>query len=146
MRRGAVATEAPRLEPEVRGGGAFSARGFAPLWFSGLCWHWGRWAIAFLASYHINQMTGSPRMVQLTGTVMWAPLLLGGAVGGVISDRFDRSGGHLRARRGGAAARCPRRSHLDGVVGARGNDAVAADQTGGTPARRPHAVRFPAAS
>ncbi len=89
MRRGA-ATEAPRLEPEVRGGGAFSARGFAPLWFSGLCWHWGRWAIAFLASYHVNQITGSPRMVQLTGAIMWAPLLLGGAIGGVISDRFDR--------------------------------------------------------
>ncbi|WP_420610280.1 MFS transporter [Candidatus Poriferisodalis sp.] len=90
MRRGAVAAEAPRLEPEVRGGGAFSARGFAPLWFSGLCWHWGRWAIAFLASYHVNQITGSPRMVQLTGAIMWAPLLLGGAIGGVISDRFDR--------------------------------------------------------
>ena len=90
MRRGTAATEAPRLEPEVRGGGAFSARGFAPLWFSGLCWHWGRWAIAFLASYHVNQITGSPRMVQLTGAIMWAPLLLGGAIGGVISDRFDR--------------------------------------------------------
>ena len=90
MRRGAAATEAPRLEPEVGGGGAFSARGFAPLWFSGLCWHWGRWAIAFLASYHVNQITGSPRMVQLTGAIMWAPLLLGGAIGGVISDRFDR--------------------------------------------------------
>ena len=89
MRRGAVATGAPRLEPEDRGG-AFSARGFAPLWFSGLCWHWGRWAIAFLASYHVNQITGSPRMVQLTGAIMWAPLLLGGAIGGVISDRFDR--------------------------------------------------------
>ena len=90
MRRGAAAAEAPRLEHEVRGGGAFSARGFAPLWFSGLCWHWGRWAIAFLASYHVNQITDSPRMVQLTGAVMWAPLLLGGAIGGVISDRFDR--------------------------------------------------------
>ncbi|WP_420436723.1 MFS transporter [Candidatus Poriferisodalis sp.] len=90
MRRGAAATEAPRLESEFSGGGAFAARGFAPLWFSGLCWHWGRWAIAFLASYHVNQITDSPRMVQLTGAVMWAPLLLGGAIGGVISDRFDR--------------------------------------------------------
>ncbi len=90
MRRGAAVSGVPRLEPEVRGGGAFSARGFAPLWFSGLCWHWGRWAIAFLASYHVNQITGSPRMVQLTGAIMWAPLLLGGAIGGVVSDRFDR--------------------------------------------------------
>lgn len=90
MRRGAAVGGAPRLESEVRGGGAFAARGFAPLWFSGLCWHWGRWAIAFLASYHVNQITGSPRMVQLTGAIMWAPLLLGGAIGGVVSDRFDR--------------------------------------------------------
>lgn len=90
MGRGVAVGASPRLEPEVPGGGAFSARGFAPLWFSGMCWHWGRWAIAFLASYHINQLTSSPRMVQLTGAVMWAPLLLGGAIGGVISDRFDR--------------------------------------------------------
>ena len=68
----------------------FSAKGFLPLWLSGLCWHWSRWAIAFLAGYHVNVVTGSPRLVQLTGTVMWAPLLLGGALGGVISDRFDR--------------------------------------------------------
>ena len=70
--------------------GPFSAKGFLPLWLSGLCWHWSRWAIAFLAGYHVNVVTGSPRLVQLTGTVMWAPLLLGGAMGGVISDRFDR--------------------------------------------------------
>ena len=68
----------------------FSAKGFLPLWLSGLCWHWSRWAIAFLAGYHVNVVTGSPRLVQLTGTVMWAPLLLGGAMGGVISDRLDR--------------------------------------------------------
>ena len=90
MRGGGAVREAPRPGPEVSSGGAFSAKGFAPLWFSGLCWHWGRWAIAFLASYHVNQITDSPRMVQLTGAVMWAPLLLGGAIGGVISDRFDR--------------------------------------------------------
>lgn len=35
-------------------------------------------------------MTGSPRLVQLAGTVLYSPLLLGGLVGGVISDRFDR--------------------------------------------------------
>ena len=29
-------------------------------------------------------------MVQLTGTTMWAPLLFGGALGGVFADRFDR--------------------------------------------------------
>ncbi len=68
----------------------FNVPGFLPLWITGVCWHWGRWAIAFLAAYHVNELTDSPRMVQLTGTAMWAPLLLGGVVGGVIADRFNR--------------------------------------------------------
>ncbi|MFQ3314657.1 MAG: putative MFS family arabinose efflux permease [Candidatus Poriferisodalaceae bacterium] len=68
----------------------FGVPGFLPLWITGICWHWGRWGIAFLAAYHVNDLTDSPRMVQLTGTAMWAPLLLGGAIGGVVADRFDR--------------------------------------------------------
>ncbi len=69
---------------------AIGARGFLPLLFAGMCWHWARWGIAFLSAFWINDMTDSPRMVQLTGTTMWAPLLLGGALGGVFADRFDR--------------------------------------------------------
>lgn len=49
-----------------------------------------RWGVAFVGTYLINEMTGSPRLVQLAGTMLYAPLLLGGAIGGVISDRFDR--------------------------------------------------------
>ena len=69
---------------------ALAVRGFFPLLFAGMCWHWARWGIAFLSAYWVNDITDSPRMVQLTGTTMWAPLLLGGAIGGVVSDRFDR--------------------------------------------------------
>jgi len=65
-------------------------QGFVPLLFAGMCWHWARWGIAFLSAFWVNGITDSPRMVQLTGTTMWAPLLLGGALGGVIADRFDR--------------------------------------------------------
>ena len=65
-------------------------KGFLPLLFAGMCWHWARWGIAFLSAFWINEVTDSPRMVQLTGTTMWAPLLLGGALGGVFADRFDR--------------------------------------------------------
>ncbi|WP_423917315.1 MFS transporter [Candidatus Poriferisodalis sp.] len=90
MRGGGADVSVPQPDAVSSGKSPFSARGFTPLWLSGLCWHWGRWAIAFLAGYHVNVVTDSPRMVQLTGAVMWAPLLLGGAVGGVISDRFDR--------------------------------------------------------
>ncbi len=70
--------------------GVFSKHGFAPLWASGVCWHWARWGIAFVSAYYVNELTDSPRLVQLTGAVMWAPLLLVGALGGVIADRFDR--------------------------------------------------------
>ncbi len=69
---------------------AWSAKGFAGLWFCGLCWNWARWGIAFLAAYHVNEVTDSPRLVQLTGSALWAPLLLGGVLGGVVADRFDR--------------------------------------------------------
>ena len=69
---------------------AWSVKGFAPLWFCGRCWNWARWGIAFLAAYQVNEMTDSPRLVQLTGSALWAPLLFGGVLGGVIADRFDR--------------------------------------------------------
>ena len=69
---------------------ATSVEGFVALLFAGMCWHWARWGIAFLSAFWVNDVTDSPRMVQLTGTTMWAPLLLGGALGGVFADRFDR--------------------------------------------------------
>ncbi len=69
---------------------AWSVKGFAPLWFCGLCWNWARWGIAFLAAYQVNEMTDSPRLVQLKGSALWEPLLFGGVLGGVIADRFDR--------------------------------------------------------
>lgn len=55
-------------------------------------WLWGlsRWGIGFLGAYLANNLTGSARLVQLTGVAMWAPLLVGGVVGGVIADRLNR--------------------------------------------------------
>ena len=69
---------------------AFRIRHFGFVWFSGLVWHMCRWGVAFLGTYLINDMTGSPRLVQLAGTTLYAPLLLGGILGGVVSDRWDR--------------------------------------------------------
>lgn len=69
---------------------AFQVKYFTLVWLSGLIWHMCRWGVAFVGTYLINEMTGSPRLVQLAGTMLYAPLLLGGAIGGVISDRFDR--------------------------------------------------------
>jgi len=82
-----TATFAPRATGMFS---AFSVPGFAPLWASGLLWHLSRWGLAFLTAYLVNDLTDSPRMVQLTGAAMWAPLLIGGVAGGVVADRFDR--------------------------------------------------------
>ena len=72
------------------GSSAFGAPHFASVWLSGLIWHLTRWGVAFLGTYLINEMTGSPRLVQLAGAVLYAPLLVGGVVGGLVSDRVDR--------------------------------------------------------
>jgi len=69
---------------------AFDAPGFRWFYLSGICWFWGRWGVAFIAAYHINDVTDSPRLVQLTGTSIWAPMLLGGVIGGVIADRYNK--------------------------------------------------------
>ena len=69
---------------------AFRVRHFGLVWLSGLIWHVCRWGVAFLGTYLINELTGSPRLVQLAGTTLYAPLLIGGIIGGVLSDRIDR--------------------------------------------------------
>jgi predicted MFS family arabinose efflux permease len=60
------------------------------LWASGWLWNLSRWMAVFLGSYLVNERTESPLLVQLTGAAFYTPILLGGALGGVISDRFDR--------------------------------------------------------
>lgn len=63
---------------------------FPKVYIAGWIWNAVRWALSFLGAYVANRLTGSPRMVQLTGTFMWGPLLLAGLIGGAVSDRFDR--------------------------------------------------------
>lgn len=69
---------------------AFSIEQYGRLWASGALFNLSRWGISFLAAYLANKLSGSPRLVQLTGVAMWTPMLLGGLAGGVISDRADR--------------------------------------------------------
>ncbi len=73
-----------------RGRSAFGAPHFANVWLSGLIWHLTRWGVAFLGTFLVNDLTGSPRLVQLAGTALYAPLLVGGVAGGMVSDRVDR--------------------------------------------------------
>jgi predicted MFS family arabinose efflux permease len=63
---------------------------FPSLLLTGALWNVSRWGLSFLGAYLAVQLSGSPRLVQLTGVAMWGPLLVGGVAGGVIADRFNR--------------------------------------------------------
>jgi predicted MFS family arabinose efflux permease len=80
------------VDRPVRGGmfGACAAPGYTYVLVAGWFWTMFRWGASFLGAYLANTTTGSARLVQLTGVALWAPLLVGGVLGGVISDRFDR--------------------------------------------------------
>jgi MFS family permease len=71
-------------------GSVFAVPGFAATYAVGVVWSLCRWAIGFLGAYLVADLTGSPRLVQLTGALLWAPLLFTGAVGGAVSDRLPR--------------------------------------------------------
>jgi MFS family permease len=82
-----------QVAPESVAGRAFAslrAPHFAKVYATGWIWSIARWGMGFLGAYVVNDLTGSPRLVQLTGSLMWAPLLLAGVAGGAVSDRFDR--------------------------------------------------------
>ncbi len=68
----------------------FAKPGFTAVYAVGVVWSLCRWAIGFLGAYFVADTTESARLVQLTGALLWAPLLLTGVVGGAISDRLSR--------------------------------------------------------
>lgn len=69
---------------------AFEVQGFAALWLSGFIWNGTRWMALFLCAYLVNDRTGSPGLVQLVGATFFAPMFIGGILGGVVADRVDR--------------------------------------------------------
>ena len=80
-------------EPQRARAGMFVAlrvRDYPYLLVSGWLWNMCRWASGFLGAYLANRLSDSARLVQLTGVALWVPLLFGGVLGGMISDRFDR--------------------------------------------------------
>ncbi len=68
----------------------FAMPGFTAVYSVGVVWSLCRWAIGFLGAYVVSDLTGSPRLVQLTGALLWAPLLFAGLMGGAASDRLPR--------------------------------------------------------
>ncbi|MGE0541389.1 MAG: MFS transporter, partial [Dehalococcoidia bacterium] len=84
---------AARSSVKAPRGGTFAALAvpfYGRLWMSGWLWNLTRWMGVFLGSYLVTQLTGSPILVQLVGAAFFAPMFFAGALGGVISDRFDR--------------------------------------------------------
>lgn len=68
----------------------FAQPGFSATYAVGVVWSLCRWAIGFLGAYVVADATDSARLVQLTGALLWAPLLLTGVVGGAVADRLSR--------------------------------------------------------
>lgn len=63
---------------------------YPSLWCSGLFMSIGRWASLFSCSYIVTQSIHNPLLVQATGALFFAPMLLTGKRVGSLSDRFDR--------------------------------------------------------
>ena len=69
---------------------AFRNRGFRHLWPANFFSYVSRWMQMTLLVWLVLDLTGSPFRVALVGFFGMAPLLLFGAVGGVLVDRVDR--------------------------------------------------------
>ena len=81
-------TQRPRWRPQTFA--AFQAPYFARVLISGALWNTTRWMNLFLAAFLAAELTDSPILLQLVGAAIFAPFFFGGAVGGFLSDRFDR--------------------------------------------------------
>jgi MFS family permease len=64
--------------------------GYRPLCASSWLWHTTRWGGLFSTSYLLTQIANSPLLNQVAGALIFAPMLVGGFLAGMVSDRFDR--------------------------------------------------------
>jgi MFS family permease len=69
---------------------AFSVHQYGRLWAGGWLGNLTRPMTIFICTYTVNALTDSALLVQAVGAVGATPMLLGGALGGAISDRLDR--------------------------------------------------------
>ena len=83
-----------RITPEkvrrVRTFSAFHNRSFQLLWPANICSQLSRWMQITLLAWLVLELTDSPLLVALVGFCAMAPMLLLGAVGGLLVDRVDR--------------------------------------------------------
>lgn len=64
--------------------------GYPQLFVSSFIWHTTRWGGLFTTSYLLAELVGSPILSQVVGALIFAPMLVGGLVAGMISDRVER--------------------------------------------------------
>jgi len=64
--------------------------GYPQLFVSSFIWHTTRWGGLFTTSYLLAELVGSPILSQVVGALIFAPMLIGGFVAGMISDRLER--------------------------------------------------------
>lgn len=64
--------------------------GYPALFVSSFIWHTTRWGGLFTTSYLLADLVGSSILSQVVGALIFAPMLIGGFVAGMISDRFER--------------------------------------------------------
>ena len=77
--------------PPLQGIGALRrVPGYPQLLVSSFIWHTTRWGGLFTTSYLLAELVGSPILSQAVGALLFAPMLLGGFVAGMISDRLER--------------------------------------------------------
>ena len=83
-----------RISPErvrtLRTFSAFHNRSFQLLWPANICSQLSRWMQITLLAWLVLRLTDSPLLVALVGFCAMAPMLLLGAVGGLLVDRVDR--------------------------------------------------------
>ena len=93
MADAATAIEAPVQTVRTAPSGlfaSFAAPQYPRLWLGGWMGNLTRPMSIFIATYTVNALTDSALLVQAVGAVGATPMFLGGALGGVISDRLDR--------------------------------------------------------
>lgn len=69
---------------------SFGIPGYRFLWLTGWLWHVARWMAVFATTFRVNEQTDDPLLVQLVGASFMAPMFLGGALAGTMTDRLDR--------------------------------------------------------
>jgi MFS family permease len=69
---------------------SFSVAQYPRLWLGGWFGNLTRPMTIFTSTYTVNELTDSALLVQAVGAVAAAPMLLGGALGGAVSDRLNR--------------------------------------------------------